>query len=157
MIAAGVVLYGLYFIADRYHFLKSPGPVQKTDFSSIDHEKKVNEILQATTRQMLKDQYNSRKVLEMAQRQPLKLNKEKDSEIGEVPREQQIHKNVTVEPVEALKPAVLDKAEYARQYIENARKGGYDIELSNDLEVIRVTPLRHPSEEVDSFEILPSN
>ena len=157
MIVAGLVLYGLYFIAERNNYLKSQGQVQKTDFSSIDHEKKVNEILQATTKQMLKDQYNARKVLEMAQRQPLKLSKEKDSDFNDIPREQQIHKDVPAQAVENPKTPVLDKAEYARQYIENARKGGYHIELSDDLEVISVTPLRQPSQEVDSFEILPSN
>lgn len=52
------------------------------------------------------------------------------------------------------------KREYARQYIENARKGGYSIELSDDLEVIRATPIRKPSQQrppPDSIESYPTD
>ena len=49
------------------------------------------------------------------------------------------------------------KREYARQYIENARKGGYAIELSNDLEVIKVTPLRKPSQQSDVIPTYPTD
>ena len=45
-----------------------------------------------------------------------------------------------------------EKDEYARQYIENARKGGYHIELSEDLEVIKATPIRKPSQQLDTVE-----
>ncbi|WII70783.1 hypothetical protein QJS83_09955 [Bdellovibrio sp. 22V] len=39
------------------------------------------------------------------------------------------------------------KEEYARQFIENARRGGYKVILSDDLSrVISVTPLRSPSQ-----------
>lgn len=37
------------------------------------------------------------------------------------------------------------KKEYARQFIENARRGGYEIKLSEDYRVISVKPLRQPS------------
>ncbi|WP_374001033.1 hypothetical protein [Bdellovibrio bacteriovorus] len=38
------------------------------------------------------------------------------------------------------------KEEYARQFIENARRGGYNIILSEDLSrVLSVTPIRNPS------------
>lgn len=34
------------------------------------------------------------------------------------------------------------KAEYAKQFIENARKGGFEIKLNSDYEVISVKPIR---------------
>ncbi|HWU43579.1 MAG TPA: hypothetical protein VN132_09080 [Bdellovibrio sp.] len=38
------------------------------------------------------------------------------------------------------------KREYARQFIENARRGGYKVILSEDFRVLSVTPIRHPSQ-----------
>lgn len=45
------------------------------------------------------------------------------------------------------------KEEYARQFVENARRGGYKVILSEDLSrVISVTPLRNPSQkQLDLF------
>lgn len=44
------------------------------------------------------------------------------------------------------------REEYARQFVENARKGGYKIILSEDLsKVISVTPIRKPGK--DAFDI----
>lgn len=37
------------------------------------------------------------------------------------------------------------KKEYARQFVENARRGGYDVQLSDDFRVLSVRPLRRPS------------
>lgn len=37
------------------------------------------------------------------------------------------------------------KREYARQFIENARRGGYEIRLSDDFRVLSVKPIRRPS------------
>ncbi|WP_295906066.1 hypothetical protein [uncultured Bdellovibrio sp.] len=43
------------------------------------------------------------------------------------------------------------KEEYARQFVENARRGGYKVILSEDLtRVISVTPLRNPSQSVNT-------
>lgn len=40
------------------------------------------------------------------------------------------------------------REEYARQFVENARRGGYKVILSSDLSrVISVTPIRRPSKE----------
>ena len=49
-----------------------------------------------------------------------------------------------------------EKEAYAREYIENARKGGYQIELSEDLEVIKATPIRKPSQQSDTVQGTPS-
>lgn len=46
-----------------------------------------------------------------------------------------------------------EKKEYARQWIENARKGGYHLELSPDLQVLKYIPIRKPTQQQeDSVE-----
>lgn len=44
------------------------------------------------------------------------------------------------------------KEEYARQFIENARRGGYKIQLDENFKVISVTPIRRPSQNIDLFD-----
>lgn len=45
------------------------------------------------------------------------------------------------------------REEYARQFVENARRGGYKVILSEDLtRVISVQPIRRPSESMDLFQ-----
>lgn len=41
------------------------------------------------------------------------------------------------------------KKEYARKFLENARRGGYDVVLSEDFRVISVKPLRRPTRAFD--------
>ena len=55
-----------------------------------------------------------------------------------------------------------EKKEYARQFIENARKDGYHIVLDDKFNVIKVMPIRKPSNnntgpQYDQFESTPSN
>lgn len=47
-----------------------------------------------------------------------------------------------------------EKKEYARQYIENARRGGYLIELDDNMEVIKSTPIRKPTQQEDLVDNL---
>ena len=47
----------------------------------------------------------------------------------------------------------IEKTEYIRQYKENAKKEGYEIVLSDDLEVISVTPIRKPTNDFDQNKI----
>lgn len=51
------------------------------------------------------------------------------------------------------------RKEYARQFIENARKNGYHITLSDEMEVTSVKPIRQPTNQNDTelFESQPSN
>lgn len=46
------------------------------------------------------------------------------------------------------------KREYARQFVENARKAGYIIKLNDDYKVISVKPLRKPA---DTYELFKSD
>jgi hypothetical protein len=163
LIGAGLVGYGIFFYFHGRSLLRpDPGPVQVTNSSSIDPDKMVNKILQETTAKMKRDQYLSNRVVEEALKKPLKLPNQKEMTGTEVPREAQIHKaneiDVSSAPVKPQEQQGLSKEEYARQYIENARRGGYDIELNDQMEVIKSTPIRKPSQDsVDAVEILPSN
>jgi len=44
------------------------------------------------------------------------------------------------------------KKEYARQFVENARKAGYIIKLNDDYKVIMVRPIRKPAENYELFQ-----
>lgn len=58
-------------------------------------------------------------------------------------------------PIGDLDPKTMsaeEKAEYRRQYIENAKNGGYLIELSENFEIIKATPIRKPSQQSDEIK-----
>lgn len=173
LIAVGLISFGVFFyLKDKGYLKKKNEVLQVSHSSSVDVERIVNQYLQETNRKMQRDQVDSKKAIDEALRQASKL-KEKPAPPLEIPREAQIHKDPANDPnfkqvqnqaiAKSLKqqmqnqPEILDKEEYARQFIENARRGGYNIELSDELEVIRVTPIRKPSQEIDMVEILPSN
>lgn len=44
------------------------------------------------------------------------------------------------------------KKEYARQFIENARRAGYIIKLNDNYKVISVVPIRKPAENMELFQ-----
>lgn len=44
------------------------------------------------------------------------------------------------------------KQEYARQFVENARKAGYIIKLNDDYKVLSVRPIRKPAENMELFQ-----
>lgn len=46
------------------------------------------------------------------------------------------------------------KTEYARQFVENARKAGYEVKLSSDFKVLSVKPLRRPADNYQLFQNL---
>ncbi|MCC2679885.1 MAG: hypothetical protein K0R29_2461 [Pseudobdellovibrio sp.] len=55
-------------------------------------------------------------------------------------------------PVGDLDPRNMtpeERSEYRRQYIENAKAGGYLIELSDNFEIIKATKIRKPSQQSD--------
>lgn len=95
-----------------------------------------------------------------------------DKEITKIPATSQIWKDeqkangstptqvineVLNENTDYEKMIATEKKEYARQWIENARKEGYLLELSPELEVIKYTPIRKPSQQEDSTEAFPSD
>lgn len=168
MIVAVLFSYGAFFFYKKNQNSQAKlNKVQQSDFSSVDVDRVVNKYLQETTTQMLVDRANARKAEEKElASSTAKLNKAPKPIVAEAPIEQQIYTE-KVEKTSASNDLAskvndeilnqeLDKKEYARQFIENARKGGYHVELANDLSVISVTPIRKPSQ-IDEVDILPSN
>lgn len=165
LIGAGLVGYGFFFyFKDKGQLGSKNAPIQVTHSSSIDPQRIVNKHLQDTSHNMIRGQAEQKKMIDAALRESMKL-KEKPIPVPDIPLEAQLHKNTVIlnKPVIPQKNSnpksneVMDKNEYARQFIENARRGGYEIELSEDLEVIKSTPIRSPSNNFDQVEILPSN
>lgn len=161
MIAFGLIAFGLFF------YMKDKGYFQKKDLqvshaSSLDTDRLVNQHLQETNRKMLRDKADPKQAIEAALRDANKL-KEKPPAPPQIPREADgLAKFQNSQAEKNLKqlrnqPSTLSREEYARQYIENARRDGFEIELSDDLEVIRATPIRKPSQEIDMVDIHPSN
>ncbi len=171
MIATLIFSYGIYFYFNQDSILKKPALVHQTDMSSVDVDKVVNKYLQETTAQIAKEKYTAKKALEQALKEPVQITQKPEPLASEIPYERQVRKNepsvtsyrdgVSNQIINETNVAQMDqanKAEYARQFIENARKGGYHIELAEDLTVIRITPIRKPSQDsIDQFEVLPSN
>lgn len=164
-IAAIILGYAILFFYNRsQHNLKNK-PDDKNNEASKNVDEVVNKYLAQTTEQMEKEKFEKDKALYRVMKQPIKINV---SDVGpkpeDIPREQQIAKDVQpVTASEIINAAVFDqeakakqeeadKKEYRRQFIENARQGGYEIELSEDNKVIRSTPIRKPSQQDDTVE-----
>lgn len=164
LIAIGLIVFGIFFYLKQKGYIKPKNDLHLTESSSLDIDRMVNQHLQETNQKIMRDQIDSTKAIDAALQQAKKL-KERPVPVLDIPREAQIAKDRPMAPVFPYKPSQkpdsqlqgLSKEEYARQFIENARRGGYEIELSDDLEVIRSTPIRKPSQEIDSVEIFPSN
>lgn len=144
--------------------------------SSKQQDEVVNKYLKETTESVLREKIKSERIMAEARiklAELEKINREKQQKENEkIPLERQIWKEskmpVVDSPAQDINNKVYnknfqdikdeaEKKEYARQFIENARKGGYHIELDNNLEVIKVTPIRKPSQYDDSSESYPSD
>lgn len=132
----------------------------------VNVDEVVNKYMQQTATQIMRDQVSSRAAIQLQLSRPIVVKKDTKPEIKpeDIPAEQQIWKSsqLKAEPTgqasaETLKAQDdLDKKEFARQYIENARKDGYHVILSPDLKVLSVTPIRQPSQFQDSTESFPA-
>ena len=165
ILVAGYAVF-LFFYKNQNASKKNT--TQIADFSSTDVDKVVNKYLKQTTDQMVKEQMATSQALKKAAAESIKSTKPLIT--TQIPLEQQIHKASETEAtprqemsfkvnqeIQNKKLEEVDRQEYARQFIENARKGGYHIELNEDLEVKSVTPIRKPSQEIDTGEIFQSN
>ena len=171
LIVAVLLIYGAYYFYQTKYFvnqhdstsLKAPSP-------SVDVDNLVNKFMKQTAAQTVHDQYASQLALKKQLAVPIKINPS-NSEVHpeDIPIERQIHQTEHLEsPADAIRQEVFDKElqaktdlqdrqEYARQYIENARRGGYHLVLSEDLKVISVTPIRKPSQNDDSVDPYPAD
>lgn len=159
-----IFIFFLSYLNAKYQLFYNKPKVYKNDLSSIDSEKVINKYLKQTADKIVLDRRETKKILDEALKKQIQLLSQvpkSKNQISQLPLEQQISKNTEnasfSQIVQNSEMNDFERQEYARQFIENARKGGYHIELSRDLKVISVTPLRLPSQDVDSFEILPSN
>lgn len=160
-----------------YFYSKETRTVKKTELSSVVVKPNVDQVV---NKYMQETSAKNKELLATAQTAlKSELVKAKnlkrpiyESEI-KVPAEQQIWKEQSlkdnfsqVAPDEEITQKLQNqeirkaqeeayKKEYSRQYIENARKNGYNIILDDNLNVIKATPIRRPSDE-DSIESFPA-
>jgi hypothetical protein len=169
MITFVVISYGAFYYLNS----KRPGADRKVANTevkkAINVDDVVNKYIKQTADQMARDQLNSQIILRQELQKPLLLKKPTaTTEVNpeDIPADQQIWKDSQTsgnspksyekESAEKIKQLdEQDKKEYARQYIENARKDGYHVVLSPDLKVLSVTPIRRPSQSSDSVESFP--
>ena len=169
-----IVIGGVYFKRDKI-FPKS-AEAKKIELTSSDLDDIVNRNLTETSRKKIHDRFVADKALEDSKRainEIVKANQAKmENEQRKLPVGKQIHREAPQEipnsPSEAINSQVyerntqnkmdeLDRKEYIRQYKENALRGGFIVELGPDLEVIRATPVRQPSQQDDSSDSYPSD
>lgn len=151
-------------------------PTAAQQLSAQQQDEVVNKYLKETTLSVLQDKIKSERIMAEARiklAELEKINRDKQQKENEkIPLEKQIWKEsqtpVADSPAQDINSKVYqknfqdkmdeaEKKEYARQFIENARQGGYHIELNDDLEVIKVTPIRKPSQYNDSSGSYPSD
>lgn len=166
-----VVGYGTFFFYGE-SIMKPQKPAGQFELSSNDIDQVVNKHLKQTTETIEKEQFNSEKAIYKALRQPLKISTAiKETNPEDVLVSQQIWKEseVSVSAADQINSSVYDqmalqkqneqeRKQYAKDFIDNARRGGFHVELSEDLSrILRVTPIRKPSQDDDSYESNPSN
>ena len=155
----------------------------KTKMTNEEVDKVVNKYLQQAAYQNKMNQWKTEKALREARLKVEKdmemVKRKQDEELQKIPAERQIWtesemakvaNQSTLSNVEQPEPVKAktaqseefdiktmtpeEKKEYARQYIENARRGGYLIELDDNMEVIKSTPIRKPTQQDDSVDNL---
>ncbi len=163
--------YGLFFFLSE-NTTKSVRAKGQIELSSNDVDQAVNKYLKQTTETIQKDQVNSDRVLYRALNQPINLKSQTpETNPAEIPASRQIWKDVdeAQSPADLINTQVYDsmalqkqdeqeRKQYAHEFIENARRGGFHVVLSDDLsKIVSVTPIRKPSQDDDSVETNPSN
>lgn len=165
VIAVIIIGYAAFFFYNRAQNNLTNKSEGKIEEASKNVDDVVNKYLAQTTEIMEKEKFEKDKALYRAMTQPIKIN---PSQIGprpeDIPIEQQIAKDIPpVTPSEVINAQIFDqeakakqdeadRKEYRRQFIENARQGGYEIELSEDNKVLKSTPIRKPSQDEDSVD-----
>ncbi len=163
-IFVGVSVFIYYKKTGEIQFAsKAPSKVKLTP------EELVNKYLKEGQEKVQTQQINS--ILTLKNTTPETAKKEKEIRIEDIPVDQQIAKNIKApeqsltekfdtqaydEQLEGAQSAQAKK-EYARQYIENARKAGYHITLNDQLEVVSMKAIRKPTSQTDKIDTFESN
>lgn len=168
-----VIILGGGFFYFKYSKEGRQAASKSSELSSQELDRIVNKYIKTTNQEALKTKIMAEKFMIETRKKLAEIERQKrlkqDKENAEIPRDRQISKDEeTRSPAEVLQSNLNDKKmqeqqeeyekqEYARQWILNARKAGYHLELSPDLEVIRYTPIRKPSQQDDSTDSMPSD
>ena len=167
LILALVSVYAvIYFSAAKVRSTAVPKPAEITDIDQV-----VNKFLKQTSEQTRKDEMAFRLALEKQLKKPLNIKKETREKKPDDSVENQQNLSeaaASITPSEVIQTGIyrreiekqqeeLDKKEYARQFVENARKSGFHLVLSEDNKVISVTPIRKPSQTDESSELFPAD
>lgn len=172
LIGAGALIFS-YIATDDKNFKEHVSETASAS-KSDKYEKSVNRHLMLTNEKMKLE--HQRAKLESARllnndfkrssaQQPFvnenKLDLSSDNRAAEVAKElgrDRDRKEEVISPDDIVQKELFNeqqmqeytqayRAEYARQFVENARRGGYNVILSEDLSrIISVTPIRAPSQ-----------
>lgn len=132
----------------------------------VDIDSKINQYMQEVQRKRTTDELHTMGRLQRNIDQNSRPSID-ETDPSTVPRERQIWKDDSVahetqmdviyrriyEEEVAKRMTDQEKKDYAVEFIENARRSGYHIQLSMDLEVISVEPIRNPQGDYDSIDI----
>lgn len=165
-----LLVYGLFYLYQTTEIKNLSVTTSPSKPSQKDIDQVVNKFMKQTAQQSTEELWNAKLAINRQLKKPLNIKKnETEIRPEDIPADQQIWKddqNATPSDVISnelfqqelqKKLEVQEKQEYAREFIENARRNGYHIELSPDLNVIRVTPLRRPSQNDDSVDSFPAD
>lgn len=167
-----LVLAGAFFYLQRESAPQARPAAVTAAPDAKSEDKIVNKYLQQAARNADLQRAISDKNLLDARARLEEIEKRKKQEelkaIQEIPLERQIWKEPRDTAAQILDADINQsgmsgemteeqKKEYARQFIENARRGGYHIELSDDLEVIKAVPIRKPSQQSDEVDTGPTD
>lgn len=166
LIAAGVVIVAAIFINSfsKKNDLDKEAVQYDQSSMSIDKQQEaasnyMKELQYQQKRQEIKSLENLKRIQEIKRY----VDKERDRQGVQVPREQQITKEQSeVTPRAQLETrttssteGVVIGKENAQDFIETARRNGYHVILSPNYEVISITPIMNSNRQ-DSFESNPS-
>lgn len=111
-----------------------------------------NHIAITDVRQDLVEQQKERRFKEDKANEKIPLERQIGKDDSSTPSLSEVIKTPAVDDEDPNNMSAEEKKEYARKWIQNARKNGYLLELSPDLEVIKYVPIRKPSQQDDSAD-----
>ena len=167
LILTAVTIFAiLYFFNTTSLRTIAPQPTKITDVDQV-----VNKFLKQTSEQTRKDEIAFKFALEKQMNRPLNIKKENTEKKPEDNSEyfEKAQGDVTnITPSETIQTQIyqkdiekqqneISKKEYARQFIENARKSGFHLVLSEDNKVLSVTPIRKPTQSDESTDSFPAD
>ncbi len=160
-----------FFYPQTAHIVKKNSyidqPLNSRTTSSVDPQDLANKYMQQVQSELnlqklklsmngLDLNQNKKPVLETDPRKisaDQQIWKESDQQSGKAKTADEIFNENYERQMQLKQQQAIEKAEYIYQYKENARKEGYDIVLSDDLEVISVAPIRKPQNDFDQNKI----